>query len=37
MAERIVVIDPNCTESATEAIDAALQPGRMATRRRSNA
>jgi allantoin racemase len=30
MAERIVVINPNCTQAVTEAIDAALQPWRMA-------
>ena len=30
MAERIVVINPNCTGAVTAAIDAALQPWRMA-------
>jgi Asp/Glu/hydantoin racemase len=30
MAERIVVINPNCTEAVTAAIDAALRPWRMA-------
>jgi Asp/Glu/hydantoin racemase len=30
MGERIVVINPNCTQAVTEAIDAALQPWRMA-------
>jgi allantoin racemase len=30
MAERIVVINPNCTLAVTAAIDAALQPWRMA-------
>jgi Asp/Glu/hydantoin racemase len=30
MVERIVVINPNCTEAVTAAIDAALQPWRMA-------
>jgi Asp/Glu/hydantoin racemase len=30
MAERIVVINPNCTRAVTEAIDVALQPWRMA-------
>ena len=30
MAERIVVINPNCTGPVTAAIDAALQPWRMA-------
>ena len=30
MADRIVVINPNCTQAVTDAIDAALQPWRMA-------
>jgi Asp/Glu/hydantoin racemase len=30
MAERIVVINPNCTQAVSAAIDAALQPWRMA-------
>ena len=30
MAERIVVINPNCTRAVTAALDAALQPWRMA-------
>ena len=30
MAERIVVINPNCTEAVTAAIDVAVQPWRMA-------
>jgi Asp/Glu/hydantoin racemase len=30
MADRIVVINPNCTQAVTEAMDAALQPWRMA-------
>ena len=30
MAERIVVINPNCTEAVTSAVDVALQPWRMA-------
>ena len=29
MAERIVVINPNCTQAVTDAIDATLQPWRM--------